>query len=735
MPGSFSASTATGLGFGPADWWGAIAPTTFPNGDPLAYRFDGAAPGSLVNFGALTVGTGASLTLLGGNVLNFGSLVAPGGEVTLGAIAGDSVARLGRVDGLLTLEVSPIAVADRWTGTGAIAPLALPELLTGAGLEQATHFSVTPTGQVILTASGVAVPDGSGAAIATGEIDVSRSDSGATVPQVGIFGDRVGLFGAAIAATAPEAGGMVRVGGGFQGADPVPNSLVTIVDRASTVDVSAIGVGDGGQAIVWADDTTRFYGTAIARGGANGGNGGLIETSGKRFLDVAGSAIDASATNGLPGTWLLDPTDITISSDPTTNATATANINNAQLAAALDSGTSVTISTFSTGSGNGDITVNAPISWLAATTLTLNADRDITTNASIGEAGIQNYPRINFVADGTIEINADIFVGDIAMTAGQDIIVHGDRIEVRNGNLNFTANDAINISANISADLGDIAMTAGQGIIVDDSIRTNGGSLNFNTANAINIINANIYSFGDLAMTAGQNITISGDLVAASQGNLNLTTEGAINIRLNDLPVTPDLTEKSNIYAFRDLAMTAGQGITVNGGSFSAFTGNSNFTADGAININNVGILFLGGDLAMTAGQGISVDSDYIEVTNGSLNLNAGGAITIRIGDMIANGDCQGAGICARDNITIEGNLGVSSSGPILSLEGALDIISAAGDIEIGGMIANGDCQGAGICAQGDIAIEADSTISAGPVFALGGTLDITSTTGSIEIG
>ena len=38
--------------------------------------------------------------------------------------------------------------------------------------------------------------------------------------------------------------------------------------------------GHGGKVIVWADDATRFAGTISARGGARGGDGGLVEVSG-----------------------------------------------------------------------------------------------------------------------------------------------------------------------------------------------------------------------------------------------------------------------------------------------------------------------------------------------------------------------------------------------------------------------------------------------------------------------
>ena len=43
-----------------------------------------------------------------------------------------------------------------------------------------------------------------------------------------------------------------------------------------------------------------------ARGGRLFGNGGWVETSGKRILNLLGS-VNASAIHGNAGTWLLDP--------------------------------------------------------------------------------------------------------------------------------------------------------------------------------------------------------------------------------------------------------------------------------------------------------------------------------------------------------------------------------------------------------------------------------------------
>ncbi|MEO0770371.1 MAG: CHAT domain-containing protein, partial [Cyanobacteria bacterium J06649_4] len=71
------------------------------------------------------------------------------------------------------------------------------------------------------------------------------------------------------------------------------------------------GIGDGGQIIVWADRAAGFWGSASANAGAQGGDGGFIEISGKEQLIFQGD-VSLEAPYGSSGTLLLDPLDIII---------------------------------------------------------------------------------------------------------------------------------------------------------------------------------------------------------------------------------------------------------------------------------------------------------------------------------------------------------------------------------------------------------------------------------------
>ncbi len=109
----------------------------------------------------------------------------------------------------------------------------------------------------------------------------------------------------------------------------------------------------------------------------DGGNGGFIETSGGRVNISDGTVVTTQATQGKTGTWLIDPTDFTITggSVPRTDSGMGAATLEADLGL-----TDVRIETSGIGTELGDINVNAAVSW-SNNTLTLIAHHDINVNA------------------------------------------------------------------------------------------------------------------------------------------------------------------------------------------------------------------------------------------------------------------------------------------------------------------------------------------------------------------
>ncbi len=204
-------------------------------------------------------------------------------------------------------------------------------------------------------------------------------------------------------------GGEALIGGNMQGKGTEQHAKTVTLDAGAKILANAITMGNGGKVIVWSDGTTNFHGNISAHGGAQGGNGGFVETSGKH-LDVADSGINLTAANGQMGTWLLDPENIIIQNNNGSNSNGSYNgnvytptgdnsiVDSNLLQTALASA-NVVITTGSSGSQQGNITVAAPITWNSNTTLTLNAANMIEI-LSNGNAPMISAPR------GNLELNA-----------------------------------------------------------------------------------------------------------------------------------------------------------------------------------------------------------------------------------------------------------------------------------------------------------------------------------------
>lgn len=314
VPGSFTATTATAIGLRPGgvgeQWFQASGTNNYATllGTPSTFGFSAPQPGTIVNAGNLAVTEGKTLMLLGGTIVNTGTLSAPGGAVTVAAIAGQKLVRVSPTGSILSLDLPATSVTP--INPLPYMPLSLPQLLTGGTVSNATGITANPDGSISLTGSGVAIAPTAGTTIMGGTLTTSSPNQGGGT--VSVLGDRVALVNASVAATGTS-GGTVLVGGDLRGQGTIPTTQETYVSPNSVINVNALQTGDGGRAIVWADGTTRFYGNITAQGGSQAGNGGFVEVSGKQNLIYQGS-VSTAATYGTTGTLLLDPTNIVIRS-------------------------------------------------------------------------------------------------------------------------------------------------------------------------------------------------------------------------------------------------------------------------------------------------------------------------------------------------------------------------------------------------------------------------------------
>lgn len=283
-------------------------------------------------------------------------------------------------------------------------------------------------------------------------------------------------------------GGMIRADGGkvLMTTQAAGSLLHTAVNNSGVIQAQTIGTRNG-TILLLGDMTTGTMdvGGKLDASAPNGGNGGFIETSAAHVSIRDGISVTTAAPQGLMGSWLIDPQDFIIG--------AGGNISGLTLSAQLVNG-SVTIIT-QPGPGNGDIFVNDVVSWTTpvgqtATTLTLNADRDVNINAPITAV------RGNLVAccGRDVNVNAAISVtdGSALLAAGRNVNQNAAITMVR-GNLQMCAANDVNVNAKIALTNGNADITRSLGLplglsLIADTDGTGpgveGGTVNMNVTGA-----------------------------------------------------------------------------------------------------------------------------------------------------------------------------------------------------------------------------------------------------------
>ncbi|NER51812.1 MAG: filamentous hemagglutinin N-terminal domain-containing protein [Symploca sp. SIO1A3] len=558
--GSFLATTADAIQLGSQGLFSATEPhkSSLLAVEPGALFFNQVAnqSGTIVNAGNLTVETGENLTLVGGSINNTGQLRAAGGEITVAAVSNNQ--------------------------------------------QQITNNQQPTVGTV--SVSGI--------------IDTSNPENGQLGGTVQVLGDKIGLLQRAqINASGDAGGGTVLIGGNYQGQGTLPQAEATYVAPEATINADAINTGDGGLIVVWANESTRAYGKFSAQGGIAAGNGGLIETSGLTFLDVSGIKVDATATNGFPGTWLIDPRNITIQNTATANGnfsntnpnifTPGANnavVNTQDIATQLNAGTNVTITTGSTGTQEGNITVADSITKTAGgvATLTLAAANDIIVNSGVEITSNSNALNIFLTADSD-------------NTGGGDVVMTNGIIQAKSGQV---------------AIAGDSILLEGTTIASDTTGSNDGGAITFAAANSLSLLNnSQITSNTSSDGNAGRIEVTANSISLVNNSDINSGTEVGSTGNAGAITIIADSLVANN---------GSGAGTNTNG---SGIGGQLNITVEGLLSIEDSS--GFGSDTFSDGNAGeITIQAGRFLVANGSgagtntTGTGNGGRITIYTQEM-----------------------------------------------------------------------------------------------------
>ncbi len=448
------------------------------------YDFSGVSTASVVNDGSISTSHGGTVAFIAPVVDNEGHISTPDGTTALGA--GSAVDMTMQGNSLLTFQVSAAAVNAQVRNGGAIIANNGAVLMSAQAKDAVLQTVVNNTG--VVDAEGVVDHGGvisllggdSGTVQDSGTLNASSTSAkGGTVT---VTGDAVQINrGASISATGATGGGTLNIGGGFEGRGNIAEATTTTVAEGAVLDASATQNGAGGTVVVRSNVTniasqTHVHGTLEAHGGAAGGDGGMIETSGAT-LDTSGIAVNATALKGKAGQWLLDPTMVEITSNTAPSGTTssgtspvvisgtnTSYVAPSTIETALDAGTSVTVETSGlANSGAFDVWVVSPIIKNAggAATLTLQAANSVYVGAPITSTS------------GALTVN--LFAGNNGGTlTGTGTVLLAANITTDGGSVNF-GTDASCVTSRTCGNSSDTAALTGGDVYVDSQLQQNGG--------------------------------------------------------------------------------------------------------------------------------------------------------------------------------------------------------------------------------------------------------------------
>ena len=608
------------------------------------YQFSAQTNAALLNEGLIQAARNGYVALLSAEITNKGEIHAPEGVVLLEAA--DQV--------LLELSDQAVSiVADAEMLDALIENQGLIEaegglILLNANARDALHQSVINNSGVI-RATSMIEHDGEiilgghqGDIFNEGAIDVSAAGDEVNAGRIHIEANRISQSGNLLA---------TGRGNGDGGQISVTANEAILITRGQS-DASGGLHGDGGELIYFADGATLFTETASlsARGGGESGDGGFIEVSGLDFVAVEGE-VDASASNGAAGTFLIDPTNIEIT-NVQNNGIFSAIVGGFEWFPSGGTPSQVDAGTLSglLAGGNNIVVDTARVDTGVETgTLTVNAD--INLDGGGGQT-------LSLIADDNLTINANICEGGAACSYTDDdvnlIFTSGGTFTVADGVQVNSGAGTINISATVGATVTGLESrsTSANAITVLTSGSISDGG---NTNPDINIAPTGT-PLGGVALTANNGITLSD--MRATQADIsnnlagNVSLGGSLAIEFTDIDVV---------------------------GDFSVTKGNGDVTIGGFTQAQNV---------AINTGNGIVInDGVLVDVGTNTIDLTAGGDITVT-GLVTSNTGASGVSLDAGGQILDGGNTNTDIDAPdarvqLVADNGIIDIETRVNNIDI----------------------------------------------------
>src|SRR6185503_3961006 len=590
------------------------------------YNFSNAGnAGTVVNQGQIITANGYA-ALAGPQVRNDGVIIARAGTVALAA--GDRVSLDMVGDGLIKVSVDEAALNASAVNSGRIEADGGNVILTARSANALLDTVVNNSGVIransLIERNGEIVLDGgeAGTVATSGTLSAAGTASGTTGGTVKVLGEHIELRdGARVDVSGHSGGGVAMIGGNFHGEGPEHNAQSVTVAKDAVINADAVERGDGGRVSIWADQSTEFAGTLSIRGGAEGGDGGFGEISGKVALVFSGK-VDGAAPHGNVGEVVMDPATATVSgvfgANTTVDATGDIEINDST----INGGVTLTVLAdhLDGTPGNWDDGVGA-ITNLGDFTITgLTSTSNLVMYAAGGGIGSGAHPILTDLNGG----NLSVVINPGSVGAAHSFFSQTSTNTINLAGITTAGNDfTLNSAGPVTSGLGQDIDTRGAG---------NGGNVEINVTGAGNSIDLQ----GDIFTTGADN----GAGTGFNAGSVLVTAQdGAIDVAA--------ITAKG------------GSGTGGDGGLGGSVTLRVTDAADVGRNITASGAIDTSGGLSDTGTGG------------------AGGAVTAEVLD--AGG---GAGYVSVTSITTSGGAGdVGGDAGGISLTALNDVVKLGGDI------------------------------------------------------
>ncbi|WP_116137857.1 filamentous hemagglutinin N-terminal domain-containing protein [Trinickia diaoshuihuensis] len=446
------------------------------------------------------------------------------------------------------------------------------------------------------------------------------------------------------------------------------------------------------------------------------------------------SDVAVSAAHDLSVSGFLQGNNVTL------NAANSAVLNNVQANAALS------ISALGNATG-GDVNVNGLVTSQSGTTLTAAGKASIT--GSLASSGALNVSSaLDTSISGTAKSNGSM---TLASTSGS---LTSTGVVESGTDLTINAARSINLGTNSTSALGNMSLTAGQDIVTNGTVVAQGtgalkaGGTISGAASLAFGLDASLISTGDTALTgslrgatvqtsAGGNSTLNnvqaGSVIAlGATGNLSLTgtLAGGSTVALT---AGNDINVSGSLQSTGDMTLAALGGNIGLAGSLSS---NGNLLARAGSDVNFGGTTTVALDTTLQGGRDVNVTGAVNGQGNGTIvaGRNVGGNGTIgfaQAANLTAGGDIAQGGL-------VQGKTVVAAAGGdavVNNIESASSIGLSAGNATIGGLTVNGTVGAAGAVtatATGGMAVAANGKIAAGTTTALTALSDIV-VAGAIE--